>query len=65
MLIVMAFFVTTVCMLILYLAAATGNAIEELRNREPVPIPTFEMPGPVPTNPAGQLCIGEEPPKGC
>lgn len=61
---VMAVMVSVVCALMLYLAFTAGSALSELGRTDPAPAVTenFE---PVPTNSAGEECVGEELPPGC
>jgi hypothetical protein len=65
----MAVMVSLVCAVLLYLTVAAGSALGELGNRiDPAPTATFDEPSyedPVPTNSAGEECIGEVPPPGC
>jgi len=65
---VMAVLVSLVCVVILFVTFAAGSALSEigdrLNNPTPEPVATFD-PGPVPTNSAGEECVGEIPPPGC
>jgi hypothetical protein len=60
---VMAVLVSVVCGVILYVTIAAGSALSELGKADPTP--TFNFDEPVPTNSAGEECIGEVPPEGC
>jgi hypothetical protein len=65
---VMAVLVSAVCVVALYVVFAAGSALahlgDQVNNPTPAVTENFD-PGAVPTNPAGQECVGEEPPPGC
>lgn len=60
-LIVMAVLVSAVCVVVLFFTVAAGSAIAELGKPDPTPAPA-EV---IPTNSAGEECVGEVPPPGC
>lgn len=61
---VMAVLVSIVCAFMIYVAVAAGSALADLGNLDPTPTLTENI-QPVPTNSAGEECVGEVPPAGC
>lgn len=66
---VMAILVSLVSAVLLYTAIAAGSAIAELGKDDPTPAPAinWDLPTeqPIPTNSAGEECIGEVEIEGC
>lgn len=63
---VMAMLVSVLCAILLYVLFAAGSSLAELGDRATDPAPTFNFDSdPVPTNSAGEECIGEVVPAGC